>query len=136
MTIHYNPLTLLWQIQLIEFQLGHILLCVSVGCTLVECNLKEIHVFSGQSVLLPCSCTDLLVKPQSLTWNFQKQNSECWIPLTQSDLYRYSVDMLNIVGTSLSTSHTSLRRIMGCKGVQSRIEKTGTHTVHQTLCKR
>uniref|UniRef100_A0A8C7CEF9 Ig-like domain-containing protein n=1 Tax=Oncorhynchus kisutch TaxID=8019 RepID=A0A8C7CEF9_ONCKI len=53
-----------------------ILLCVSVGCTLVECNLKEIHVFSGQSVLLPCSCQEPVI-------------------LTQSDLYIDRVELLN-----------------------------------------
>ncbi|KAI5094408.1 hypothetical protein C0J45_16132, partial [Silurus meridionalis] len=43
---------------------------VSVGCVLSVKNHTEITQHKGGSVLLPCSCSDLLSKPQKFTWMF------------------------------------------------------------------
>ncbi|KAF7694363.1 hypothetical protein HF521_008116 [Silurus meridionalis] len=41
---------------------------VAAGCALSGENNTEITQHKGGSVLLPCSCSDLLSKPQKLTW--------------------------------------------------------------------
>ncbi|XP_027032908.2 junctional adhesion molecule-like [Tachysurus fulvidraco] len=41
------------------------------GCELVkEAGVESITVFTGESVVLPCVCTDLQDKPKSLKWDF------------------------------------------------------------------
>ncbi|XP_047674094.1 uncharacterized protein LOC113662366 isoform X9 [Tachysurus fulvidraco] len=41
------------------------------GCELVkETDVESITVFTGESVVLPCVCTDLQDKPKSLKWDF------------------------------------------------------------------
>ncbi|XP_060739643.1 junctional adhesion molecule-like isoform X5 [Tachysurus vachellii] len=41
------------------------------GCELVkEADVESITVFTGESVVLPCVCTDLQDKPKSLKWEF------------------------------------------------------------------
>ncbi|XP_027032910.2 polymeric immunoglobulin receptor-like isoform X2 [Tachysurus fulvidraco] len=41
------------------------------GCELVkEANVESVTVFTGESVVLPCVCTDLQDKPKSLKWDF------------------------------------------------------------------
>ena len=46
-------------------------LFVSLGCTLSGPELTEITVYSGQSVLLPCSCSDLQDKPGYVRWTVE-----------------------------------------------------------------
>uniref|UniRef100_A0A8C8EK03 Ig-like domain-containing protein n=1 Tax=Oncorhynchus tshawytscha TaxID=74940 RepID=A0A8C8EK03_ONCTS len=72
------------------------LLCVSTGCTLSGTNhpLQEITAFTGQSVLLPCSCTVRQFDTPRLTWTKLTLGQEPVI-LTQSDLYIDRVELLN-----------------------------------------
>ncbi|XP_067100324.1 carcinoembryonic antigen-related cell adhesion molecule 3-like [Osmerus mordax] len=67
------------------------------GCTLSgqQETPIEITVSSGQSVLLPCSCTDLQTRPASFIWEFLEQHTSAWVPVTQSDLYRGRMELFN-----------------------------------------
>ncbi|XP_029539050.1 uncharacterized protein LOC115143105 isoform X1 [Oncorhynchus nerka] len=66
------------------------------GCTLSGTNhpLQEITAFTGQSVLLPCSCTVHQFDTPRLTWTKFTLGQEPVI-LTQSDLYIDRVELLN-----------------------------------------
>ncbi|XP_024232710.1 polymeric immunoglobulin receptor [Oncorhynchus tshawytscha] len=66
------------------------------GCTLSGTNhpLQEITAFTGQSVLLPCSCTVRQFDTPRLTWTKLTLGQEPVI-LTQSDLYIDRVELLN-----------------------------------------
>ncbi|XP_053087607.1 polymeric immunoglobulin receptor-like [Pangasianodon hypophthalmus] len=45
------------------------------GCELVKkAEVERVSVFTGESVVLPCVCTDLQAKPQSLKWEFNGRN--------------------------------------------------------------
>ncbi|KAI4888348.1 hypothetical protein NFI96_031430, partial [Prochilodus magdalenae] len=72
-----------------------LLMCVSTGCTLVNRGqLLPITAHTGGSVLLPCSCTDLQIKPEEFTWKKYKGNK--WVDTTfNSDQYRNKVQMYN-----------------------------------------
>ncbi|KAF5889315.1 neogenin-like isoform X7, partial [Clarias magur] len=44
------------------------------GCELVKrTEVEEVIVFTGESVVLPCVCTDLQDKPQGLKWEFNRK---------------------------------------------------------------
>ncbi|XP_049335659.1 uncharacterized protein LOC125802261 isoform X3 [Astyanax mexicanus] len=46
------------------------------GCDLVNSGkIEEVTGFSGESVLLPCSCTNLHFKPSTVRWEFNPRNS-------------------------------------------------------------
>ncbi|XP_049335642.1 polymeric immunoglobulin receptor isoform X3 [Astyanax mexicanus] len=47
------------------------------GCDLVKSgeDLEEVTGFSGESVLLPCSCSNLHSKPSTVTWKFASRES-------------------------------------------------------------
>ncbi|XP_045075827.1 CXADR-like membrane protein isoform X1 [Coregonus clupeaformis] len=64
------------------------------GCTLSGTNirLQEITAFTGQSVLLPCSCTVRQFDTPRLTWTKLSQET---VILTQSELYRDRVEQFN-----------------------------------------
>ncbi|XP_036438462.1 uncharacterized protein LOC118816062 [Colossoma macropomum] len=60
---------------LLTFYLLFIGLRVSEGCTLENTEkVLKLTAFRGESVLLPCYCTDLHTKPKIFSWT--KQNSE------------------------------------------------------------
>ncbi|XP_053542788.1 junctional adhesion molecule-like isoform X1 [Ictalurus punctatus] len=40
------------------------------GCELVKTGVERVTVFTGESVVLPCVCTDLQDKPKSVKWEF------------------------------------------------------------------
>ncbi|XP_053500359.1 polymeric immunoglobulin receptor-like [Ictalurus furcatus] len=40
------------------------------GCELVKTGVEDVTVFTGESVVLPCVCTDLQDKPKSVKWQF------------------------------------------------------------------
>ncbi|KAF5887892.1 neogenin-like isoform X7, partial [Clarias magur] len=45
------------------------------GCELVKKKeVERVTVFTGESVVLPCVCTDLQDKPQGLKWEFYRNN--------------------------------------------------------------
>ncbi|XP_036797726.1 uncharacterized protein LOC110487068 isoform X2 [Oncorhynchus mykiss] len=68
---------------------------ITAGCTQLVTNYGKITVYSGQSVLLPCSCSKTQAKHPSFTWiKLRGQQTPEIIP-TQSDLYRGRVEMFN-----------------------------------------
>lgn len=71
------------------------LFCVSTGCTLSVTNYDEITVYSGQSVLLTCSCTEPQAKPPSVTWTKLNQQPGILTKPSQDSLYRDRVKMFN-----------------------------------------
>ncbi|XP_053366624.1 junctional adhesion molecule-like [Clarias gariepinus] len=45
------------------------------GCELVKkTEVERVTVFTGESVVLPCVCTDIQDKPQDLKWEFYRNN--------------------------------------------------------------
>ncbi|XP_056307884.1 obscurin-like [Danio aesculapii] len=70
------------------------------GCYLDE-NKQTLEVtgHSGESVVLPCSCTELQAKPQQLTWTFTalkpRGKPEEMYPDEQSERHRGRVKLLN-----------------------------------------
>ncbi|KAM9472801.1 polymeric immunoglobulin receptor-like isoform 3-T3 [Salvelinus alpinus] len=68
---------------------------ITAGYTLSVTNYDEITVYSGQSVLLPCSCSNTQAKPTSFTWTKLRGQQTPDIISTQSDLYRGRVKMFN-----------------------------------------
>ncbi|XP_042171373.1 polymeric immunoglobulin receptor-like isoform X1 [Oncorhynchus tshawytscha] len=68
---------------------------ITAGCTIIVINYGKITVYSGQSVLLPCSCSKTQAKPPSFTWTKLRGQQTTEIISTQSDLYRGRVEMFN-----------------------------------------
>ncbi|XP_059386175.1 cell surface A33 antigen-like [Carassius carassius] len=74
-----------------------------VRVTIKGCDLDqnkpaaEITGYSGESVVLPCSCTELQAKPEQLTWTFTapNKNSEEIYPHEQSERVTGRVRLLN-----------------------------------------
>ncbi|KAL0147609.1 hypothetical protein M9458_057091, partial [Cirrhinus mrigala] len=67
------------------------------GCDLFE-NRKTVLVtgYSGESVVLPCSCTELLTKPEQIQWKYFKENEYKDIyPNEQIKSYENRVKPLN-----------------------------------------
>ncbi|XP_055754540.1 uncharacterized protein LOC129833763 isoform X5 [Salvelinus fontinalis] len=54
-----------------------------------------LHITAGQSVLLPCSCSNTQAKPPSFTWTKLRGQQTPDIISTQSDLYRGRVELFN-----------------------------------------
>ncbi|XP_060758475.1 uncharacterized protein LOC132869143 [Neoarius graeffei] len=44
------------------------------GCELVKAGLEAVTGFTGESVVLPCVCTDLQDKPKSVKWAFRRES--------------------------------------------------------------
>ncbi|XP_029584836.1 polymeric immunoglobulin receptor isoform X3 [Salmo trutta] len=68
---------------------------ITAGCTLSVTNYDEITVYSGQSVLLTCSCKEPQAKPPSVTWTKLNQQHEILTKPSQDSLYRGRVEMFN-----------------------------------------
>ncbi|KTG41986.1 hypothetical protein cypCar_00031987, partial [Cyprinus carpio] len=67
------------------------------GCDLVE-NRRTVVVtgYSGESVVLPCSCTELLAKPEHIQWKYFKEHQYKEIyPNKQIENYKNRVKMFN-----------------------------------------
>ncbi|XP_052441677.1 uncharacterized protein LOC127983525 [Carassius gibelio] len=67
------------------------------GCDLVE-NRKTLSVtgYSGESVALPCFCTELLAKPEQMQWNYLTENNYKEIyPKEQIENYKKRLKLLN-----------------------------------------
>ncbi|XP_072551055.1 cell surface A33 antigen-like [Salminus brasiliensis] len=76
------------------------------GCTLDNKGATlSISAHIGESVLLPCYCTDLLATPETFTWRKIKRNRKTWEEISsESDQYRDRVQMVN----DLSPANLSL----------------------------
>ncbi len=85
---------------LLTFKLKYHLKIISKmfsGCDLVE-NGATVSVtgYSGESVVLPCSCTELLAKPQQIQWMYLIENRYREIyPNEQMENYKKRVKLLN-----------------------------------------
>ncbi|XP_060763207.1 junctional adhesion molecule-like [Neoarius graeffei] len=68
------------------------------GCELVKkAGLEEVTGFTGESVVLPCVCTDLQDKPKSVQWNFITEsgaNNQKIYP-EQTEYYRNRVKLVS-----------------------------------------
>ncbi|KAK2883466.1 hypothetical protein Q8A67_017103 [Cirrhinus molitorella] len=67
------------------------------GCDFVE-NRKTVAVtgYSGESVVLPCSCTELLAKPEQIQWLYFTENNYKEIyPNEQIESHKNRVKLLN-----------------------------------------
>ncbi|XP_036419413.1 cell surface A33 antigen-like [Colossoma macropomum] len=82
---------------LLTFYLLFIGLHVSEGCTLKDSQktlISEAH--KGESVLLPCSCTDLHTKPEGLKWMKYYTKSSTWEEISsESGQFRNRVQLVN-----------------------------------------
>ncbi|XP_042603097.1 junctional adhesion molecule-like [Cyprinus carpio] len=67
------------------------------GCDLVEKRkIFEVTGYSGESVVLPCSCTELLAKPEQIQWIYLIENNYKEIyPNEQIENYKNRVKLLN-----------------------------------------
>ncbi|XP_035385197.1 polymeric immunoglobulin receptor-like isoform X2 [Electrophorus electricus] len=75
------------------------------GCILEHHRISEITAYTGGSVLLPCSCTDLHTKPENFTWRKRNTNRNTWdVIISESEQYRNRVQL----GTAHSPGKLSL----------------------------
>ncbi|KAG7331786.1 hypothetical protein KOW79_005755 [Hemibagrus wyckioides] len=72
-----------------------------IRLTVKGCRLKgngeteEITAYTGGSVLLPCSCTDLHKKPETFTWE-KNTNGNNWVQISpESDQYKERYQLVN-----------------------------------------
>ncbi|XP_058246915.1 junctional adhesion molecule-like [Hemibagrus wyckioides] len=72
-----------------------------IRLTVKGCRLKgngeteEITAYTGGSVLLPCSCTDLHIKPETFTWE-KNTNGNNWVQISpESDQYKERYQLVN-----------------------------------------
>ncbi|KAF5889312.1 neogenin-like isoform X7 [Clarias magur] len=69
---------------------------VAAGCELVKKTaVEEVTVFTGESVVLPCVCTDIQNKPQGLKWAFYRNNHAQEIYPKQTGHYRNRVKLVS-----------------------------------------
>ncbi|KAG9282398.1 cell surface A33 antigen-like isoform X2 [Astyanax mexicanus] len=81
------------------------MLCFSSGCRLNYQQLIQITAHTGESVLLPCSCTDLQTTPDTFTWKKDNTISNRFEEISsESDQYRNRVQLFN----NLSPANLSL----------------------------
>ncbi|XP_060758279.1 carcinoembryonic antigen-related cell adhesion molecule 2-like [Neoarius graeffei] len=79
------------------FLLLLIQLHITEGCWL-EGNkyLIEISAYTGGSVLLPCSCTDLQTTPETFTWEKLTTNEKKWVKISpESEQYKERFQLVN-----------------------------------------
>ncbi|XP_065113163.1 uncharacterized protein [Paramisgurnus dabryanus] len=67
------------------------------GCHLVQTQIDEVTGYLGESVVLPCSCTEPLAKPDKIKWKFyiKKENYEEIYPSEHSERYKNRCKLLN-----------------------------------------
>ncbi|KAF5900310.1 polymeric immunoglobulin receptor-like, partial [Clarias magur] len=66
------------------------------GCNLdVNSDIKVITAYTGDSVLLPCSCTDLQTTPVTFTWKKNKMENDWEVIFPGSDQYKNRVQLVN-----------------------------------------
>ncbi|KAF5889314.1 neogenin-like isoform X7 [Clarias magur] len=66
------------------------------GCDLVKkTEVEHVTVFTGESVVLPCVCTDLQNKPRSITWQFNRNNNLQEIYTEQTAHHRNRVKLVS-----------------------------------------
>ncbi|XP_058248048.1 cell adhesion molecule DSCAM-like [Hemibagrus wyckioides] len=73
-----------------------LLLHITEGCRLKgNGETEEIAAYTGGSVLLPCSCTDLHRKPETFTWE-KYTNENNWVQISpESDQYKERYQLVN-----------------------------------------
>ncbi|XP_053542349.1 uncharacterized protein LOC128635138 isoform X2 [Ictalurus punctatus] len=88
------------------FLLLLIQLHVTEGCRLEgKGRTKRITAYTGGSVLLPCSCTDLHTKPETLTWKKYTNETNNWVEISpEREQYKDRFQLVN----DLSSGNLSL----------------------------
>ncbi|KAF5900323.1 polymeric immunoglobulin receptor-like, partial [Clarias magur] len=78
------------------FLLLLIQLHVTEGCRLEgDSDVKPITAYTGGSVLLPCSCTDLHTTPETFTWK-KYTHENTWVEISpESEQYKDRVQLIN-----------------------------------------
>ncbi|KAK2883465.1 hypothetical protein Q8A67_017102 [Cirrhinus molitorella] len=79
------------------------------GCNVVE-NRRAVEVtgYSGESVVLPCSCTELLAKPEQIQWMYFTENNFKEIyPNEQITSHKNRVELLNQTSPGNLSLHIS-----------------------------
>lgn len=66
----------------------------SPGCTLNR-QTESMTGYVGQSVLLPCSCSELQAKPHTFRWIFLESDYKEIFPKDQTNLYTDRVQLFN-----------------------------------------
>ncbi|XP_060769896.1 uncharacterized protein LOC132881448 isoform X2 [Neoarius graeffei] len=79
------------------FLLLLIQLHITEGCRLEgKKDLIEITAYTGGSVLLPCSCTDLHTTPETFTWEKYITNEKKWVKISpESEQYKERFQLVN-----------------------------------------
>ncbi|KAF5900311.1 polymeric immunoglobulin receptor-like, partial [Clarias magur] len=93
------------------FLLLLIQLHVTEGCRLQDTRSQNIAAYTGGSVLLPCSCTDLHTTPETLTWEKQPKDRDWVVISPESDQYKDRFKLVNDHSTgnlSLLISHLTV----------------------------
>ncbi|MCJ8733949.1 hypothetical protein PDJAM_G00229690, partial [Pangasius djambal] len=68
---------------------------VAAGCALSGGNQVDIVGYTGGSVLLPCSCSDLHTKPQKLTWMSNRKRTGRLTEMLNDERYRGRLQLFN-----------------------------------------
>ncbi|KAL0147606.1 hypothetical protein M9458_057088, partial [Cirrhinus mrigala] len=79
------------------------------GCDLVEKGQTvAVTGYSGESVVLPCSCTELLAKPEQIQWKYFVENEyEEIYPDEEIESYKNRVKLLNTTTPGNLSLHIS-----------------------------
>ncbi|KAF5900314.1 polymeric immunoglobulin receptor-like, partial [Clarias magur] len=65
-------------------------------CRLQDPGSQNIAAYTGGSVLLPCSCTDLHTTPETFTWKKQPSKDRDWVVISpESDQYKDRFKLVN-----------------------------------------
>ncbi|KAI4898209.1 hypothetical protein NFI96_027661, partial [Prochilodus magdalenae] len=83
--------------QEVQMKSGPMFVIFSGSCTLENREpLLTITAHAGESVLLPCYCTDLQTKPEELRWTIDKKYTRTRVEISiESNQYRNRVQMFN-----------------------------------------
>ncbi|KAF4092069.1 hypothetical protein AMELA_G00016730 [Ameiurus melas] len=89
-----------------------LLLHITAGCRLEgNSDIKLITAYTGDSVLLSCSCTDLHTKPETLTW-WKLINKNNWVEISpEREQYKDRFQLINDLSSgnlSLLISHLTV----------------------------
>ncbi|XP_076872259.1 uncharacterized protein LOC143522421 [Brachyhypopomus gauderio] len=73
------------------------------GCTLEHHSERGIVGYAGESVLLPCSCTNTHTRPESFTWEKYNTHTNLWDEISsESEQYRNSPGNLSLLISHLT----------------------------------
>ncbi|XP_056308777.1 uncharacterized protein LOC130220567 [Danio aesculapii] len=119
-----------------QFQTSQISTLIRVTIKDCDLDLLEVTGHSGESVVVPCSCTELQAKPQQLTWAFTalkpRGKPEEMYPDEQSERHRGQVKLLNEGSPGNLSLHVSDLKTEDQGEYQCSV-LTGNHTITLTV---